>query len=62
MSGTLLMLSLMTHLSLLDNHVFKGPLSEGDEVHVALHHIEELLALLQVKVLPLVGPAHEKHL
>lgn len=50
------------HLSLLDNDVLKGSVLEGDEVHVSLHHVEELLALFQVEVLPLVGSTHVEHL
>ena len=37
---------------------------EDLEAHVSLSHVEELLTLLQVVVLPLVGlpPSHIKHL
>ncbi len=55
-------LNYYTYLALLDVDVLELPSLEDLEAHVALLHVEQLLALLQVVVLALVRSANIKHL
>ena len=48
-------------VTLADVDSAEAALGQDRETHVALPHVEQLLPLLQVEVLPLVGAAHEEN-
>ena len=50
------------HLSLSDLNCSELSVGQYREAHVSFPHIEQLLSLLQVEVLPLVRAAHKENL